>query len=246
MDDQRVGAVFRAVRMRRGLRQADLARLAGVSHQTISRVEHGHLDALSLRLLRAVARALEIRVEVAPWSRRGDLLRFATAGHAQLVEAVIARLRSLAWDARAEVSFNEFGERGFMDVLAWHPPTRTVLVVEVKTEIVDVGEAVGTFDRKVRLAESVARGLGWVPVSVSSALIVEAGRTNRRRVAAHAETFRSLLPADGRRLRSHLRSPNGSVAAIAFWPIAHRGDGRHVGSGHRRVRRSPAGPKRVA
>lgn len=236
MDDQRVGAVFRAVRMRRRLRQTDVAMIAGVAHATISRIERGHLDALSLRALRAVARVLEIRLDLAPWSRRGDLIRFATADHAQLVETVIDELRRLGWDARAEVSFNNYGERGFIDVLAWHASTRTLLVIEVKTEIVDVGEVVGTLDRKVRVAATVAWGLGWAPDSVSSALIVQDGRTNRRRIAAHAATFRSLLPADGRTFRSHLRRPVGSVAAIAFWPIAHQGDVRQAGTGNRRVR----------
>jgi transcriptional regulator with XRE-family HTH domain len=238
MDDQRVGVVFRAVRMRRRLRQADVAMIAGVAHSTISRIEHGHLDTLSLRALRAVARVLEIRLELAPWSRRGDLIRFATADHAQLVESVIAELRRLGWDARAEVSFNNFGERGFIDVLAWHGSTRTLLVIEVKTELVDVGEVVGILDRKVRVAAAVAPGMGWVPSSTSSALIVQDGRTNRRRIAAHAATFRSSFPADGRTFRSHLRRPVGSVAAVAFWPIAHRGDVRQAGSGNRRVRMS--------
>ena len=223
--------------MRRHLRQIDVAAIAHVSHATVSRIERGHLDTLSIRVLRAVARVMEIRLELAPWSRRGDLNRFATADHAQLVEAVISELRRLGWDARAEVSFNNYGERGFIDVLAWHAPTRTLLVIEVKTEIVDVGEAVGTLDRKVRLAGPVARGLGWVPDWVSAALIVQEGRTNRRRVAAHAATFRSSLPADGRTFRSHLHRPLGPVLAVAFWPIAHPGNGRHAGTGHRRVRR---------
>ena len=246
MDDQRVGAAFRAMRMRRGLRQIDLAVHARVSHQTISRIERGQLDTLSLRVLRAVARALEVRVEVAPWSRRGDLFRFATADHAQLVEKVIIELRKCGWETRAEVSFSRYGERGFIDVLAWHAPSRTVLVVEVKTEIVDVGEVVGVFDRKVRLAPAIARDLGWIPGHVSCALIVQDGKTNRRRVTGHLATFRSSLPADGRTLRGHLRCPVDAVAALAFWPIAHRGDGRQVGTGHRRVRRPASDRLNVA
>ncbi len=246
MDDQRVGAVIRAVRMSRRLRQIDVATSARVSHQTVSRIERGHLDAVTLRTLRAVAGVLEIRTEIAPWSRRGDLVRLATAGYATLVERVIAELGELTWQARAEVSFNRYGERGVIDVLAWHPPSRTLLVIEVKTEIVDIGEVIGTFDRKVRLAPAIAPDLGWAPTQVSRALIVEEGRTNRRRIADHTRTFRSLLPADGRTLRSHLRRPLGPVAALAFWSNAHRGDVRHVGTGHRRVRRRQVAHRRAA
>jgi ribosome-binding protein aMBF1 (putative translation factor) len=42
MDDQRFGSAVRAVRQRRGWRQADLAEAARVSMATISRVERGH------------------------------------------------------------------------------------------------------------------------------------------------------------------------------------------------------------
>jgi transcriptional regulator with XRE-family HTH domain len=218
----------------------DVAVLARVSHSTISRIERGQIDTLSLHVLRAVGRAVDVRLELAPWSRRGDLVRFATADHAELVEAVIAELRMLGWDARAEISFNEYGERGFIDILAWHASTRTLLVIEVKTEIVDVGEVLGTLDRKGRLAPSIARGLGWHATSVARALIVAEGRTNRRRVAAHAATFASALPSDGRTLRAYLRHPTGTLGAVSFWSRAHPGDDRQLRTAHRRVRRSAA------
>ena len=49
------------------------------------------------------------------------------------------------------------GERGVIDILAWHAATRTLLVIELKTEIVDINELMGTVDRKRRLAATVAR-----------------------------------------------------------------------------------------
>lgn len=238
MDDQRVGTLFRAVRFRRGLRQVEVAARAHVSDQTVSRIERGHFEALSLRAIRAVGRVLEIRVALAPWSRRGDVFRFATADHAALVEDVIRVLTSLDWEARAEVSFNDRGERGYIDILAWHAATRTLLVIEVKTEIVEVGETVGVLDRKRRLAELAGRPYGWRPAVVSVALIVADGSTARRRVAAHAATFRSLLPADGRRLRGYLARPVGAIAALGFWSLRHPGSVSRVGRGARRVRRT--------
>lgn len=62
MDDQRLGATLRAVRIRRRLRQADVAALAGVSPMTISRMERGHLDMTSVQVLRKVASQLEVRI----------------------------------------------------------------------------------------------------------------------------------------------------------------------------------------
>ena len=236
MDDQRFGAVLRAVRQRRGWRQADVASLAGVSIQTVSRIERGHGASSTLRVLRVVARVLEIRLDLAPWSRHGDIVRFATADHAALVEGVLRVLAPLGWEARAEVSFSEHAERGFIDVLAWHAASRSLLVIEAKTQIVDVGETVGILDRKLRLARRIAARFAWEPANVGCALIVAEGRTNRRRIADHRATFGSALPGDGRRFRAWLRRPASSIEAVAFWPNSRPRAARQGHGGARRVR----------
>src|SRR5215211_7706863 len=181
MDDQRVGALLRVLRLRRGLRQVDVAALAGVSDQTISRIERGHLASLSVAMLRRVARVLEARLDLRLWTRAGEVERLASALHADLVESLLAALRADGWVVRPEVSFNLDGERGLVDIVGWHPTTRSSLLIEVKTEIVDVGEVVGTFDRKRRLAPRIARMLQFDPESISAALVVADTRTNHRR-----------------------------------------------------------------
>ncbi len=64
MDDLRFGAAIRAARILRGWRQTDLTRTAGVSDVTVSRIERGHLDAITIRIVRRVAAALEVRIEL--------------------------------------------------------------------------------------------------------------------------------------------------------------------------------------
>jgi transcriptional regulator with XRE-family HTH domain len=243
MFDDRVGAILRALRIRRGLRQVDVARLAFVSSATVSRLERGRFESLSLKVIRRVAGVLEVRMDFTPWSRHGDLHRFATAEHAGLVETVVRALVELGWEPRAEVSFSRQGERGFVDILAWHAASATLLVIEVKTEIVDVGETLGTFDRKRRLAGGIARELGWVPRVMAGALIVADTSTNRRRVGAHAATIRTQLPEDGRRMRAFLRHPGvaapaGSRAGVIFWSNNRPGNVRKARLGARRVRRA--------
>ena len=71
------------------------------------------------------------------------------------VAAVFATLPS--WTAVPEVSFSVFGERGVIDWLAWHEPTGSLLVIELKTAVVDVQALLGTLDRYERLAPGVAR-----------------------------------------------------------------------------------------
>ena len=251
MDDQRIGALLRVVRVRRGLRQLDVARLAGVSDQTVSRIERGQLQSLSVASIRRVARVLEARVDLTVWSRAGDIERVASSRHAALVESLIGWLSDNGWVARPEVSFSVGGERGLVDIVAWHPETRSLLLIEVKTEIVDVGELVGTFDRKRRLAPTIARQCGWEPLAYSSALVIADSKVNHRRVAAHGATFGSALPDGGQRFRSFVRRPSAPFAGVAFWPNRHPGSARPLAGGVRRVRRrptaaAPAAPRSAA
>jgi hypothetical protein len=140
------------------------------------------------------------------------------AGHAALHEHVsrwFAR-RHRAWQVQHEVSFSIWGERGIVDVLGWHERAAALLVVELKTAVVDVNELLGTLDRKRRLGPRIAADAGWRPAVVSAWLAVGDGMTNRRRVTAHSATLGAALPVDGRRLRRWLLDPVGEVRALTF------------------------------
>lgn len=240
MDDQRIGAAFRAIRVRKGWRQRDLARRAGVSQATVSRIERGVLSGVPLGTLRAVAIALEAQFDPLVRWHGGDLPRLLGARHAALHEAASRLFGSLdGWLAEPEVSFSIYGERGVIDVFAWHAATRSLLVVELKTEFVDVNELMGTLDRKRRLAPVVAQDRGWAPLSVSTWVLVADSRTNRRVVAAHVLVLRSKLPVDGRTMRAWVRGPVGRVDALTFLPSTHQASRRTALAPVRRVR-SPA------
>jgi hypothetical protein len=116
-----------------------------------------------------------------------------------------------------EVSFAVYGERGVIDILAWHPGRHALLVIELKTDIVDVNELLGTLDRKRRLAATVAADRGWHAITVSCWLIVAGSRTNEARAAVHRATLRSALPETGPGMHRWLRDPVGSIAAYSFW-----------------------------
>jgi transcriptional regulator with XRE-family HTH domain len=219
MDDFRVGSAIRLVRQRRGWRQRDLEERSGVSQTVISRMERGHLGAQSLDDIRAVAGALDMRIDLVARWRAGDLDRLLNGGHSALHESVARMFRDKlpAWVLAPEVSFAIYAERGLIDILAWHPGRRALLVIELKTDLADMNELVGTFDRKRRLARQVALERGWDPVSVSAWLIVVDRRTNRRRVAAHEAMLRGALPDDGRTMAPWLRDPSRAVAGLSFW-----------------------------
>jgi hypothetical protein len=125
------------------------------------------------------------------------------------------------WLADPEVSFSIYGERGVIDILAWHAATRTLLVIEIKTELVDVNELMGSCDRKRRLAAQLARQRGWQPSSISTWVILADSRTNRRALASHATVLRAKFPADGRSIRRWLAHPTGEINALSFLPSVH-------------------------
>ena len=214
MDDLAFGRLIRLARLRRGWRQTDLAARAGVSRTTVSRVEHGHFGEASLDATRAIAGALEIRVEVVARARAIDLDRVVNGRHSAMAEFVIGWLSQFpGWVVRPEVSFSEYGERGVIDLLCWHAASRSVLVIEIKTELLEFGELLGRLDIKRRHAAKVARGLGWVPASASTCLLVADSMTNRRRAAAHGALLSAALPCSGRGLDRWLKEPSDELSS---------------------------------
>ncbi len=233
MDDLRVGAAFRAVRIRRRWRQSDVAARAGLSQSLVSLVERGHLDRVSLSVLRRLGSVLDIRIDILPRWRGGALDRMLAAGHSLLAEDVAASFaRYGGWLLAPEVSFSIYGERGVIDLLAFHPASGALLVIELKTTIVDVNELVGTIDRKTRLAARIAADRGWQARSVSRWVIVSRGSTNSRRIAAHRAVLGAAFPDDGRVVRSWLGSPGRALSALSTWSVT-TASGRRRTSGER-------------
>jgi transcriptional regulator with XRE-family HTH domain len=239
MTDQRFGAAVRAIRIRRGLRQADFAVAAGVSRTTVSRIERGRLEEVGLAAVRAVAGALDVRVDVVARWRGGELDRMLGKRHGAMHEALARCFAGLAeWRLLPEVSFSIFGERGIIDALAWHAATRSLIVIELKSEIVDMQGLLGAVDRYHRLARTVARDRGFNPVAVSVWVVLADGRSNRRALAAHVTLLRGRFPVDGRGMGRWLHHPRGEVSALSFLSYVRMANAGQPFSTPQRVRRS--------
>lgn len=148
--------------------------------------------------------------------------------HAALVDEMVERLRRARWEVATEVSFNVYGERGSIDILAFHPATGILLVVEVKSVIPDVGGMLMTLDRKVRLAADLARNRGWDVRSVSRLLVVRDASTARRRVDEHAATFANALPVRNVAVNAFLRAPAGTISGLLFLSSARTSSQRRI------------------
>ncbi len=125
------------------------------------------------------------------------------------------------------MSFSIYGERGSIDIIALHPATGALLVIEVKSVVPDVGGMLMTLDRKVRLALQIAREqLGWQATSVSRLLVLPEDRTARRRVAEHSTTFETTFPARNVAVKRWLQAPTGSISGLLFVSDAQHADKR--------------------
>ena len=241
MEDRRIG---RAVRARRhhGWRQFDLALRAGLSQSTVASLERGHVDGLSFRALRRTCAALDADLVVLVRWRGGDLDRLLDERHARLGAVFMQILEPLDWEVVPEVSFAIYGERGSIDLLAWHSATRSLLIVEIKSELTSIEETLRRLDVKVRLAPQVAaQRLHWRAATIARLLVLPADRTSRRRVAAHRGILGRAFPTRTSEVRRWLRHPSGPLAGLMFVTDIDNAGGRHGVAGGKRIRRR-AGP----
>jgi transcriptional regulator with XRE-family HTH domain len=232
MDVIRFGLGVRALRRKRGWTQNELASKATVSRAAVWRIERGRADRVAIHRLVGVAAALGARIDVRLLWQGEALDRLLDAGHADLVERMLELLASSDWLVATEVSFNIRGERGSIDILAFHPTTRSLLVIEIKSVVPDMQAMLGGIDRKGRLAEHIARERGWHVRSVTRLLVLPDDRTARRRVDRHAATFRTALPARTREVHRWIRHPEGTRHGVLFLS-----DARHASARHRVARR---------
>jgi transcriptional regulator with XRE-family HTH domain len=207
VDLVRFGRGIRALRVRRRLRQKDLAAAANLSPTKIARIERGQGGSMPGRDLDRAAQALGATTDLRlNWN--GEALdRLLDGAHARIVDVVAAQLRGLGWEVVLEATFFIRGERGSIDILAWHAASRVVLVIEVKSVVPDIQAMLSSLDRKWRLAIEIARGRGWTPVAVGRLLVVADSRTSRRRVEALSSTFAAEFPQRAIAVRRWLASP---------------------------------------
>jgi transcriptional regulator with XRE-family HTH domain len=242
VDLVRFGVVVRALRRRRGWRQADLGAAAGVSQDVVSMIERGHGGRMSLDTLIRVAAALEARLVLDVRWRAGELDRLLDQDHADLAAAVARLLGRLGWVVRLEVTYAVYRATGSIDVLAWHEATRSLLVIEIKTEVTSAEATIRKLDEKARLAAQVALDrFGWKAASVSRLLVIESTTTARRRVANAAALFDAAFPARGGvSIRTWLHGPSGTLSGLMFVPLTNQQRGMSKYGGRHRVRRGHA------
>jgi transcriptional regulator with XRE-family HTH domain len=236
MRDEEIGRSFRALRHRRGWRQVDLSSRAGVARWSLIDLEAGRIGHLRVDIVRACAEALGGRLVLTLSSGAGDPRLLIDAGHATLQEHWKAKLERWGWVVRAEVSFNHYGDRGRVDLLAFHPTSRVLLVVEIKTVLWDLQALLGGVDVKRRVSPAFVGDFGWRPAAIVPMVVVADGTTARRRLREYESLF-AAFEVRGRDAASWLGAPSvgpRGLLVLTKLPDVAPGDLRRAG--RRRVR----------
>ena len=155
----RIAAIIQDGRASNRFTKTDLAQRTGLSRQMIAAVESARANP-TLDVLAALLDGLKIDLELVPRSavvvdgpRRHDV------AHAACSDYVQRRLESAGWKVAREVRIESGRYIGWIDLLAFDESTGTLLVIEIKTRLDDVGaierSMAGTFGKRS------AQRTGW-------------------------------------------------------------------------------------
>jgi transcriptional regulator with XRE-family HTH domain len=235
----RLGILIADLRRAIGWSQRELAARAGVSQGLVSAIENGRLPTITLatatRLLEAMGARLILDV-AAPFL--GDRQLQCDPAHVRCVTHVARRLGKAGWQVATEVEIGGDRSRGWIDILAFPPVTHVLLVIEIKTEIRDLGAIERTIGWYERESWAAARRRGWRPSQSVGALMVLATTANDERFGQNRDALAYGFPMRARELSTLVSTgvarsgPRRAVAMIdpgsrrADWLRRSRLDGR--------------------
>ena len=220
------------------LSQAVLAEALGISRSYYATIEAGKANP-SVALVDRIAELLGLRLDLQGVQQvvvTGPIVRDAL--HARCSAFVQRRLEADGWLVLREVAIADGRLRGWIDLLAFDPRTGTLLVIEVKTSIDDVGRLERQVGWYHRLARTVISS-EWRLTSVVSWVLVLATAEADQAISGNREVFERAFPARASSMRDVLAglqtaSTERGLALIdprsrrRDWLIAAQVDGRRT------------------
>lgn len=219
-DDERLATASRALRRYLGVTQEALVG-SGRSRHIPRLIEDGRVAELRVGDVRNYFERLGARLQLSAWYEGALLDRLSDVEHADVVEAAVRNISTSGWPrVDAEVSFNEWGERGSIDFLGADEAKQAILIGEAKSAWGSLEQTMRALDIKVRLAPKVAADrLGWRPRHIGVVLAFPETGANRRVAQRYTATLLEAFPARNREIRQWLRSPDGHMRGLWFLPL---------------------------
>jgi transcriptional regulator with XRE-family HTH domain len=230
-----LGNVVARTRRDLGWSQGRLAVRAGVSRSMIARVESATVN-VSLDVAAGVCDALGVQVDLTFRTPFIAERPQRDPAHARCSSYVQHRLEAVGWTVAREVEVVHGRSHGWIDLLAFEPRLRSLLIVEVKTELDDLGRIERTLSWYERDGWGAARRLLWRPARMATWLLVLATDVNDERIRANrdllARAFEARAVEGLAALTSAATPPHRLLALIdprsrrRDWLIRCRIDGR--------------------
>ena len=239
----RIATIVRDVRSMHRWTKTDLSERTGISRQMIAAVEAAEANP-SLDVLAGLFDGLGIDLEL----RAGGVValdggRRRDTAHAICSAYVQRRLEAAGWKVAREVRLESGRYVGWIDLLAFDEATATLLVIEIKTRLDDIGAIERSMDWHMREAMRAARRIGWHPRRVSGWLLAMATDEVDDRLRADrmlwASAFPSRVPDLAAAVEDPGTAPDRGLALIDprsrrhDWLIRARVDGRRSDAPYR-------------
>ena len=220
-EDERLARASRLIRRRVGVTQAS----GPTSRWITQEVEGGRAGQLKVDVVRRYFARLGAKAQLNISWEGAALDRLLDERHAQVVDAVARVLRGYGFQVMTEYSFNDYGDRGSIDVFGASDEARAVFVGEAKSEWGSLEETLRRQDVKRRLAPKLAaEAFGWSPQAIANVLAFP-DESTARRIAVRYNAALGGYPARSREVRAWLRQPTGNFAGI--WFLSTAGLDRH-------------------
>jgi transcriptional regulator with XRE-family HTH domain len=224
-------AVSRSItqgRQARGWSRRELARRAKLSRHVIDRIENGAVSP-SLETVARLFSTLRIEAELVtrvPFAIGDERQRDPV--HARCGAYVQRRLQIAGLLVEREVEVVGDRTSGWIDLLAFEPTTRTLLIVEVKTQLDDLGRIERTLGWYARLGSSAARRFRWRPRRVITWLLLLATEAVDDRLRANREALLEAFPGRAPAMQRWTQEPARTPAATRGLALVDPGSRRRA------------------
>lgn len=188
------GRACRVVRGRLGLTLEAVASAAGITASYLARIEQGRANPTFDTVDRvSEALGLQLYLDIRPPVFLGspplhDLV------HARCSAYVDRRLRAEGWSTAREIPLVDGRYRGWIDLLAYDPTTRSLVIIEIKTRVDDIGALERQLGWYERSAPDLARERGWSVQASRSVLLLLASEEVERALHANRDVLGLAFP----------------------------------------------------